>query len=83
MQRTFIRGVEIEHMPTQRGSADHLRYTIDIYDAAGSYVMLLGQLADLAPARAAWRACVEKYPDQLMFLRYGARIIARSDRPEG
>lgn len=77
------RPVTIIHEAPHRGEAEHLRYTIDVYDGAGNYVMLLAQLADLAPAKAAYMACVEKYPDQRVFLRHGARVIRRSDKPEG
>jgi hypothetical protein len=41
-----------------------------------------GRLADLDPARAAFKACCAKYPEKPIFLRHSARVIRRSDEPK-
>lgn len=85
MKRNTIRGVRIERVPYEPrgGVVENLRYSIDVFDANGNLIEVLGRLADLVPAREAFRACVAKYPDKSIFLRHNALVIARSDRPDG
>jgi hypothetical protein len=59
----------------------NLRYTIDVYDERGNVVQHLADLDDLDPARAAFVSLCAKYPDKLIFLRQGARVLGRSDEP--
>ena len=61
--------------PTRR-VIEHLRYSIDVFDAGDNLVEVLGRLADLDAARAAFAACCEKYPDKRVFIRERARVIA-------
>jgi len=61
---------------------ENLRYSIDVFDMGDNLVDVLGRLADLDPARAAFRAAVAKYPDKRIFIRNGARVIASSDEPK-
>ena len=84
MKRTTIRGVRIEREPYVPPSqaVEHLRYTIDEYDARGNLIEVLGRLYDLDAPLAAFRACVAKYPAKLIFLRHGAQVIRRSDEPK-
>jgi len=42
---------------------------------------VLGRLADLDPARAAFAAACAKYPAKRIVLCDGARVLARSDEP--
>jgi hypothetical protein len=58
-----------------------LRYSIDVYDAKGNWLEKLGEIDDLVPARAAFAAFCEKYPDKLIYLRNGARTLAKSMEP--
>jgi len=77
------RPITVIHEPPHRGSAEGLHYTVDIYDANGNYVMLLAQLRHLKPAMAAYEAYLIEMRDETIFLRQGARVVRRSDRPEG
>jgi multidrug efflux pump subunit AcrA (membrane-fusion protein) len=61
--------------------AENLRYSIDVFDAGDNLIEVLGRLADLDPARAAFAATMAKYPAKRIFLRTGARVLARSDEP--
>jgi hypothetical protein len=81
MKRNIIRGVRIEREPSKPpgGTVEYLRYTIDVYDERENLVEVLGRLADLDPARAAFKACCAKYPDKRIFLREGARTLGRYD----
>ena len=44
--------VRVVYEQPKGGSVD-MRYSLDVYDARGNWVELLGQLQDLDPARAA------------------------------
>lgn len=81
MKRPGIRIVHEPYTPA-RPTVENLRYSIDVYDERGNLVEVLGRLADLMPAQAAFAACVVKYPDKLIFLRQQARVIRRSDEPK-
>jgi hypothetical protein len=79
-----IRGVRVIHEAcTPPPHVEHLRYRIDVYDERDSLVEVLGRLADLAVAHAAFEAALAKYPDKRIFLRERARVIRRSDEPRG
>jgi hypothetical protein len=64
-----------------REPAEYLRYTLDVYDERGSLVEVLGRVADLAVAHAAFDAAVAKYPDKRICIRERCRVIGSSDRP--
>jgi hypothetical protein len=62
---------------------ESLRYSLDVFDDRGNLAEVLGRLADLDPARAAFALAVAKYPTKRIMLCQGGRILARSDkRPE-
>lgn len=67
----------------RREAVEHLRYTLDVFDASDNLVEVLGRLADLAPAQAAFEAAVKKYPDKRIFLRQACHVIRRYDGPRG
>jgi hypothetical protein len=50
---------------------------------SGNYVELLGRLADLSVAHAAFEAAVARYPDKRICIRDRVRVIWRSDKPRG
>jgi hypothetical protein len=81
MKRPGIRIIREPYVPP-RPTVENLRYSIDVYDANGNLIEVLGRLADLEPARAAFKACCAKDPDKHIFLRQGARVIRRSDEPK-
>jgi hypothetical protein len=62
---------------------EHLRYSIDVFDANNNLVEVLGRLADLDVALAAFDAAVAKHPSKGICLRERARVIRPSDRPRG
>jgi hypothetical protein len=59
---------------------ESLRYTLDVYDERGNLVEVLGRVADLAVAHAAFEAAVAKYPDKRICIRERCRVIRSSDR---
>jgi hypothetical protein len=67
-------------MPT-----DIAKYSIELFkpgsEGAG-IEEVLDRHADLKVARSIYRASVERYPRRLIMLCDGARVLARSDRPE-
>jgi multidrug efflux pump subunit AcrA (membrane-fusion protein) len=78
-----IRGVRVIH---EGGNAnktwiEHLRYSLDVFDAGDNLAEVLGRLADLDPARAAFAVACAMYPAKRIFLRDGARVLGRSDEP--
>jgi len=85
MKRSTIRGVRIIREPYEppRGVVEHLRYSIDVFDDRDNLVEVLGRLAELAIARAAYDAAVAKYPEKRICMREKARVIRRSDEPGG
>jgi hypothetical protein len=79
-----IRGVHVVH--TERDDAnrswiENLRYSLDEFDDGGNLVEVLGRLADLDPARAAFAAAIAKHPSKRIMLCTGGRVLARSDEP--
>jgi hypothetical protein len=75
------RDVRIIHEPyTPPPHIEHLRYSLDVFDECGHIVEVLGRLADLAVAIAAFDAAVAKYPGKRILLREKARVIRSSDR---
>jgi hypothetical protein len=67
-------------MPT-----DIAKYSIELFrqgsEGAG-IEEILDRHADLKIARSIYRTCVEEHPGRLIMLCDGARVLARSDRPE-
>ncbi len=66
-----------------RSSVEYLRYSVDVFDERDSLVEVLGRLADLSVAHAAFEAALAKYPGKRLFLRERARVIRRHDEPRG
>ena len=67
-------------MPT-----DIAKYSIELFKPGGEDAGIeevLDRHADLKVARSIFRTCVEKRPDRLIMLCDGARVLARSDRPD-
>ena len=67
-------------MPT-----DIAKYPIELFKPGGEGTgieEILDRHADLKIARSIYRTCVEQYPGRLIMLCDGARVLARSDRPE-
>src|SRR5712671_3677284 len=61
----------------------NLRYSIEVFDADGRRrIEVLGRLADLDPARAAFDAAIAKYPEKRIYLCVAGRVIRRSAKPE-
>ena len=64
-------------MPT-----DIARYSIEIFKQGGEGIeQTLARHADINFARSIYRTSVDQYPGRLIMLCDGARVIARSDRP--
>jgi hypothetical protein len=59
---------------------EDLRFSVEHFDERGSLIEVLGRLHDLDAARAAYDACRTKYPEKLLYLWQGGRILRRSDR---
>ena len=84
MTERRVRGVRVVHEPyTPPPHVEHLRYSLDVFDERGTVVEVLGRLADLAVAIAAFEAALAKYPEKRLFLREKARVIRRFDEPRG
>ena len=64
-------------MPT-----DIAKYSIELFKPDGGIEEILDRHADLKIARSIYRTCVEGHPGRLIMLCDGARVLARSDRPE-
>ena len=67
-------------MPT-----DIAKYSIELFKPGGEGAgieEILNRHADLKVARSIFQTCVEQYPGRLIMLCDGARILARSDRPQ-
>jgi hypothetical protein len=67
-------------MPT-----DIAKYSIELFKVGGEGAGIeevLDRHADVKVARSIYRDRVERYPGRLIMLCDGARILARSDRPE-
>ena len=67
----------------RREPVESLRYSIDVYDDHDNLVEVLGRVADLAVAHAAFEAAVAKYPDKRICIRERCRVIRRYDEPRG
>ena len=64
-------------MPT-----DIARYSIEIFNQGGEGIeQTLARHADIKVARSIYRTSVDQYPGRLIMLCDGARVLARSDRP--
>ena len=66
-------------MPT-----DIAKYSIELFKPGGEGTgieEILDRHADLNTARSIYRT-LEQYPDRLIMLCDGTRVLARSDRPE-
>jgi len=66
--------VGISTADTARCSANSCGHSIDVYGACDNLVEVLGRLADLAPAHAAFEAAVAKYPEKRICIRERGRI---------
>jgi hypothetical protein len=67
-------------MPT-----DIAKYSIELFKPGGEGAgieEILNRHADLKVARSIFQTCVEQYPGRLIMLCDGARVLARSDRPQ-
>ena len=67
-------------MPT-----DIAKYSIELFKPGGEVAgieEILNRHADLKVARSIFQTCVEQYPGRLIMLCDGARVLARSDRPQ-
>jgi hypothetical protein len=58
-----------------------LRFAIEVFDERNNLVEVLGRLADLDPARAAFAAAIAKYPAKRIMLCTGGRVLAKSEEP--
>jgi hypothetical protein len=62
---------------------ENLKFAVEMFDAGGSLIEMLGLLHDLDAAKhpksILWR-CQRKYPDKLTMLRQGGRILQWNDR---
>ena len=61
---------------------ENLRYSVDVYDASGNLVELLGRLSRLDMARAAFDLCIAQKPEQAITLRLKGQVIEES-KPKG
>jgi hypothetical protein len=77
-----IRGrrVVFERNGPPRGPIEDLRYSIDVFDERGNQLEVLGRVAGLAVALAAFAAACAEYPDKRIFVREGCRVVRSSDR---
>jgi hypothetical protein len=77
-----VRGVRIVHEPYEPPGrvVESLRYSLDVFDEGDN---LLGRVANLSVAHAAFEAAVAKYPDKRICIRQKARVIRSSDRAQG
>jgi hypothetical protein len=67
-------------MPT-----DIAKYSIELFRPGGEDAgieEILDRHVDLKVAQSIYRTSVEKHPGRLIMLCDGARVLARSDRPE-
>ncbi len=56
-----------------RSWVEYLRYSVDVFDERDDLVEVLGRLADLSVAHAAFEAALAKYPGKRLLLRERAR----------
>ena len=65
-------------MPT-----DIARYSIELFKESGEGIeQILDRHADIQVARSIYQTSVKRYPGRLIMLCDGARVLARSDRPD-
>jgi hypothetical protein len=63
--------------------ANDLTYTIEVPDAAGNVVEVLGREHSVLPTHAAYLRYVECHPDKVIVLCKKMRVLERSDRKDG
>jgi hypothetical protein len=73
----FIRGRKVTF--ERPDLVEHLRYSLDVFDERDNLIEVLGRVADLAVAHAAFDAAVAMYPDKRICIRDRARVIRKSD----
>ena len=65
-------------MPT-----DIARYSIELFKREGEGIeQVIDRHADIKIARLIYRTSIKRYPGRLIMLCDGARVLARSDRPD-
>jgi hypothetical protein len=64
------------------GYIENLNFAVEVFDEGGNLLEILARLHDLDSARAAYDACRTKYPNKLLYLSQGGRILRRSDRDD-
>ncbi len=62
------------------GYIEDLKFAVEVFDEGGNLQEVLARLHDLDAARATYKACRIKYPQKLLYLSHGGRILRRSDR---
>jgi hypothetical protein len=58
-----------------------MRYSIDVFDERDNLVEVLGRVSEMDLAKVTFRAACIKHPKKRIFVREGARVIARWDAP--
>lgn len=85
MKEKIIRGRRVIYEgrgdDANRSWVERLRYSLDVFDEGENLIKVLGRLADLSVAHAAFEAALAKYPEKRLFLRERARVIRRFDEP--
>src|SRR5262249_44982043 len=66
--------------PMTYGVIEDLKFAVEVFDEDGNLIEVLARLRDLDAAPAAYRPCRAKYPQRLLYLCQGGRILRRSDR---
>jgi hypothetical protein len=74
----YIRGRRVVF--ERRDRVENLPFTLDVFDTSDNFIEVLGRLADLSVAQAAYEAAVAKHPDKRICLRQVYRVIRSSDR---
>ena len=65
-------------MPT-----DIARYSIELFRREGEGIeQVIDRHADIKVARSIYQTSVKRYPGRLIMLCDGARVLARSERPD-
>jgi hypothetical protein len=57
------------------GYIEDLKFAVQVFDEGGNLIEVLARLRDLDAARAAYDACRIKYPEKLLYLSQGGRIL--------
>jgi hypothetical protein len=74
-------------LPPRRANAEdmktrtHFTHRIDMLDAAGKIQEHLAGVEDYILAEAVWREAIARWPDTIIILRQGARVVHDSHRP--